>query len=91
MSGRRLGRHHAVTTSLTPGSAPVDITAGPDGNLWFTQSGLNGGIGRIMPTGDWPTDARDDPGVGVLAFDQSTPPGATERIHSRKAAPPTRA
>ena len=40
---------------------------------------------------NWPTDAQDDPGVGVLTFDQSTPPGATERIHSRKAAPPTRA
>ena len=37
------------TTSLTPGSAPVDITTGPDGNLWFTQSGLTGGIGRITP------------------------------------------
>ena len=36
-------------------------------------------------------DAQDDPDVGVLTFDQSTPPGATERIHSRKAAPPTRA
>ena len=40
---------------------------------------------------NWPTDAQDDPDVGVLTFDQSTPPGATERIHSRKAAPPTRA
>jgi HD-GYP domain-containing protein (c-di-GMP phosphodiesterase class II) len=41
---------------------------------------------------EWPTDARgQDPGVGVLTFDQSTAAGATERIHSRRASPPTRA
>ena len=40
---------------------------------------------------DWPTDALQDPGFGVLTFDQSTPPEATERIHSRNPAPPTRA
>ncbi len=40
----------------------------------------------------WPADAREgDPSVGVLTFDQSTAAGATERIHSRKASPPTRA
>jgi HD-GYP domain-containing protein (c-di-GMP phosphodiesterase class II) len=36
-------------------------------------------------------DARADPGIGVLTLDQSTPAGATERIHSRRASPPTRA
>jgi HD-GYP domain-containing protein (c-di-GMP phosphodiesterase class II) len=36
-------------------------------------------------------DARADPGIGVLTIDQSTPAGATERIHSRSASPPTRA
>ena len=41
---------------------------------------------------EWPTDAQaEDPGVGVLTLDQSTADGATERIHSRKASPPTRA
>ena len=41
---------------------------------------------------EWPTDARgEDPGVGVLTLDQSTAAGATERIHSRNASPPTRA
>ena len=34
---------------------------------------------------------RDDPGVGVLTFAQSTPAGATERIHSRSVSSPTRA
>ncbi len=34
----------------TSGSTPAGITAGPDGNLWFTE--LNGNkIGRITPAG----------------------------------------
>jgi len=31
-------------------SGPLDITAGPDGNLWFTEY-LNNRIGRITPSG----------------------------------------
>ena len=34
----------------TPGSRPASITAGPDGNLWFTNSGAST-IGRITPSG----------------------------------------
>lgn len=34
----------------TSGSMPLSITAGPDGNLWFTSSPKNQ-IGRITPTG----------------------------------------
>jgi streptogramin lyase len=34
----------------TPGSVPIGITAGPDGNLWFTEYQGNR-IGRITPTG----------------------------------------
>ena len=34
---------------LTAGSAPYGITAGPDGNLWFTESQANQ-IGTINPT-----------------------------------------
>jgi virginiamycin B lyase len=37
--------------NLTQGSDPVDITRGPDGALWFTQQGGNGGIGRITTAG----------------------------------------
>jgi Bacterial Ig-like domain len=33
----------------TPDSAPVGITTGPDGNLWFTEIGV-GKIGQINPT-----------------------------------------
>ena len=35
----------------TSGSRPYTITAGPDGNLWFTESNGNK-IGRITPDGD---------------------------------------
>ena len=34
----------------TSGSSPYDITAGPDGNLWFTEWSGNK-IGRITPSG----------------------------------------
>ena len=33
-------RHrHRIPRSLTPNSGPIGITAGPDGNLWFTEYG----------------------------------------------------
>src|SRR5262245_47491322 len=41
-----------ITTFVDPDghlAAPQDITAGPDGNLWFTASQTR--IGRITPTG----------------------------------------
>lgn len=31
--------------------APADIAAGPDGALWFTESGVPGGIGRMSTDG----------------------------------------
>ena len=38
------------SAGITPGSRPEGITAGPDGNLWFTE--FDGDrIGRITPTG----------------------------------------
>ena len=36
--------------TLTDYSRPLNITVGPDGNLWFTESGA-GNIGRITPEG----------------------------------------
>jgi len=35
---------------ITPGASPRDITAGPDGNLWFTGPGVDQ-IGRITLRG----------------------------------------
>ena len=35
---------------ITVNEGPFDITAGPDGNLWFTQSNANS-IGRMTPMG----------------------------------------
>jgi streptogramin lyase len=53
----QIGRIDPFTTAITEfagitlGSNPVGITAGADGNLWFTESGGVGKIGRMTPTG----------------------------------------
>jgi virginiamycin B lyase len=60
---------------------PYGITVGPDGNIWFTESGGGPGIGRITPSGiltefSTPTPS-SEPGVitsgpdGALWFTQS--------------------
>jgi streptogramin lyase len=38
------------SAGITPGARPLGIVTGPDGNLWFTESGLDR-IGRITPAG----------------------------------------
>jgi len=38
------------SAGITPASHPAGITAGPDGNLWFTESDGDR-VGRITPTG----------------------------------------
>ena len=40
-----------VSSGLSADSQPTGIAAGPDGNLWFTQQGNSGAIGRITPAG----------------------------------------
>ena len=40
------------TTGLTTNSRPLGIAAGPDGNLWFTESKSPGRIGRITTDGE---------------------------------------
>ena len=49
-----IGAHAQVITEysagITNGAAPQFITAGPDGNLWFTEPGASR-IGRITPRG----------------------------------------
>ncbi len=50
----RIATTGAVTefmTGLPKGSVPGDITAGPDGNLWFTDQGKTRAIGTITPAG----------------------------------------
>ena len=44
-----------------------------------------------VESADARSDDQGDPGVGILTLGQSTPAGATERIHSRKTESPTRA
>ena len=43
-------RGHRVQHGITANSGPSGITAGPDGNLWFTEHDGNR-IGRITPAG----------------------------------------
>jgi len=38
------------SAGITAGATPFGITAGPDGNLWFTEANGNR-IGRITPAG----------------------------------------
>jgi streptogramin lyase len=55
-------------TIPTSGSLPAGITAGSDGNLWFTESG-GGKIGRITPAGTItePAGATGLPGPTVIS------------------------
>ena len=65
---------HAISEFATPtaGSAPYAITAGPDGNLWFTEifGGGGGNIGEINPTThaitEYPLPSGGDP-QGITA------------------------
>ena len=43
-------RAGTITEFPVPSGTPEFITAGPDGNLWFTEL-QSGKIGRITPTG----------------------------------------
>ena len=38
-----------VASGLNPGSFPRGIAPGPDGNLWFADTGTASAIGRISP------------------------------------------
>ena len=51
-------------TEFPTGGGPEFITAGPDGNLWFTE--VVGNIGRITPTGkitQFPTPTNENAGI----------------------------
>ena len=54
---------------LPAGGSPEGITAGPDGNLWFTEVGANA-IGRITTSGqitEFPPPAAESRPVGITA------------------------
>jgi streptogramin lyase len=55
------------TTGITAGSAPRDIVAGPDGNVWFTEQSGNR-IGMITPQGvvaEYAIPTADSTPVGI--------------------------
>jgi virginiamycin B lyase len=45
-------KSHTITEFQIPtsNSSPESITSGPDGNLWFTEWGVNK-VGRVTPSG----------------------------------------
>src|SRR5260221_6830523 len=54
-------------TEFSPASLPRGITAGPDGNVWFAESGGNK-IGRITPSGsitEFPTPTKSSGPWGI--------------------------
>jgi virginiamycin B lyase len=57
-------------TGLRKQSAPGEIIAGPDGNLWFVDGASPPEIGRITPQGaitEFPTELKPPLGLGGLA------------------------
>src|SRR5437899_727260 len=53
----------------TPGSQPHGISAGPDGSLWFTESGVNK-VGRVTTQGvftEYPVPTPDSAPWGIAA------------------------
>ena len=46
-----VGAVSEFSAGLNSGSSPVQIAAGPDGDLWFTDEGNTAAIGRITPAG----------------------------------------
>ena len=56
--GGAVGKKGQVTefsAGITPSAQPEAITAGPDGNLWFTESTFENGDGRIGRLGPGPS------------------------------------
>src|SRR5579871_2444554 len=49
-SGASGGGTFVELGGLTPAASPARVTAGPDGNLWFTEPGISK-VGRMTTTG----------------------------------------
>jgi hypothetical protein len=79
------------STGLTTNSAPDQIVAGPDGNLWFTEQKNPGRIGRITTSGavsefsvgltlNMQLEGIASAGDGSLWFTESAAPGQLGRV-----------
>jgi streptogramin lyase len=68
-SGAADSRPQLSVTGFAVGGGPIDISAGADGNLWFTQFTATQ-IGRITPAGavtEFPARARPLNGINSIA------------------------
>ena len=64
-----LGAITEFSSVLNVGTSPAAITAGPDGNLWFTDGGARA-VGRITPTGtitEFTVGLKPDSALRVIA------------------------
>ena len=67
----RMTTSGVVTTFPIPGGGAVamGLTAGPDGNVWFTyESGSGGGLGRVSPAGTFSMFPLSPPARGVFGI-----------------------
>jgi streptogramin lyase len=76
---------YAVTITdfggLTPGSYPIGITAGPDGNVWFTEFSGPAYVGRVTPAGD----VTEFPSGGSQIEDITSGPDGNRLAHWKRA------
>jgi streptogramin lyase len=78
--------------TVHPGSDPLGITGGPDGNLWFTDGGMTHAIGRITPSGTvteftqgltsngFPSDITQGPDGNMWFTATGNPPNALGKV-----------
>ena len=75
----------ATRDAMSAWSSPAAITAGPDGNLWFTEFDGNR-IGRMTPAGAFTEFAPDPAGEGSMG----RAPSASPRAPTATCGSPTR-
>ena len=66
-----LGTVEHFSSGLSRADVPEAIAAGPDGNMWFTDSGAHPAIGRITPSGQitlFTTDLEAGAALGAIAM-----------------------
>ena len=94
--GASAGEARAATPVFSANGTPRDVTAGPDGRIWFTQQGPPGRVARVNGDGTvteltggvtpgfsanaTPTDITTGPD-GRIWFTEQAPPGRVARVN----------
>jgi streptogramin lyase len=61
------GTIHTFGASMTASSDPIGITAGPDGNVWYVDTGASL-VGQVTPAGNITTTALSGPAATPVAI-----------------------